>query len=120
VLTKIDEILTWEKQKDAERDTRSVELGRYLCAVLASGKHEIVRRVPGKTVSRVAKESVLPDVNSRTLATAGKKGTPNKMFCAISRGTKVPDLDEENRLVDWARGEKYALPPRLVHLRCVR
>ena len=35
VLTKIDEILTWEKQKDAERDTRSVELGRYLCEVLA-------------------------------------------------------------------------------------
>jgi hypothetical protein len=35
VLTKLDEILTWEKQKDAERDTRSVELGRYLCEVLA-------------------------------------------------------------------------------------
>jgi len=35
VLTKIDEILTWEKKKDAERDTRSVELGRYLCEVLA-------------------------------------------------------------------------------------
>ena len=26
----------------------------------------------------------------------------------------------ENRLVDWAQGEKYALPPRVVHLRCVR
>jgi hypothetical protein len=35
MLTKIDEILTWEKQKDAERDTRSVELGRYLCELLA-------------------------------------------------------------------------------------
>ena len=35
MLTKIDEILTWEKQKDAERDTRSVELGRYSCEVLA-------------------------------------------------------------------------------------
>src|SRR6266478_646665 len=35
VLTKIDEILTWEKQKEAERDTRFVDLGRYLCEVRA-------------------------------------------------------------------------------------
>jgi hypothetical protein len=35
VLTKIDEILVWEKQKEAERDTRFVELGRYLCEVRA-------------------------------------------------------------------------------------
>jgi hypothetical protein len=35
VLTKIDEILSWEKQKEAERDTRFVELGRYLCEVRA-------------------------------------------------------------------------------------
>jgi hypothetical protein len=35
VLTKIDEILAWEKQKEAERDTRWVELGRYLCEVRA-------------------------------------------------------------------------------------
>jgi hypothetical protein len=35
VLTKIDEILTWERQNDAERDTRFVELGRYLCEVRA-------------------------------------------------------------------------------------
>src|SRR5450755_3260118 len=35
VLTKIDEILAWEKQKDAERDTRFVDLGRYLCEVRA-------------------------------------------------------------------------------------
>src|SRR5580704_5328951 len=35
VLTKIDEILGWEKQKDAERDTRFVELGRHLCEVRA-------------------------------------------------------------------------------------
>ena len=35
VLTKIDEIMAWEKQKDAERDTRFVELGRYLCEVRA-------------------------------------------------------------------------------------
>ena len=35
VLTKIDEILEWEQQKEAERDTRFVELGRYLCEVRA-------------------------------------------------------------------------------------
>jgi hypothetical protein len=35
VLTKIDEILAWEKQKDTKRDTRFVDLGRYLCEVRA-------------------------------------------------------------------------------------
>src|SRR5881409_979721 len=35
VLTKIDEILAWERGKEAERDTRFVELGRYLCEVRA-------------------------------------------------------------------------------------
>ena len=35
VLTKIDEILVWEQQREAERDTRFVELGRYLCEARA-------------------------------------------------------------------------------------
>jgi hypothetical protein len=35
VLTKIDEILAWERGSEAERDTRFVELGRYLCEVRA-------------------------------------------------------------------------------------
>jgi hypothetical protein len=35
VLTKIGEILAWEQQKDVERDTKFVELGRYLCEVRA-------------------------------------------------------------------------------------
>jgi hypothetical protein len=35
VLTKIDEILDWERRKEAERDTRWVELGCYLCEVRA-------------------------------------------------------------------------------------
>jgi hypothetical protein len=35
VLGKIDEILAWEERKEAERDTRFVELGRYLCEVRA-------------------------------------------------------------------------------------
>jgi hypothetical protein len=33
VLGKIDEILTWEQRKENERDTKFVELGRYLCEV---------------------------------------------------------------------------------------
>ena len=35
VLSKIDEILAWEKSSDKERDVRFVELGRYLCEVRA-------------------------------------------------------------------------------------
>ena len=35
VLTRIDEILAWDQQREAERDTRFVELGRYLCEVRA-------------------------------------------------------------------------------------
>jgi hypothetical protein len=35
VLAKIDEILAWERKKEAERDTRFVEMGRYLCEVRA-------------------------------------------------------------------------------------
>ena len=35
VLDKIDEILTWEQSTEQERDTKFVELGRYLCEVRA-------------------------------------------------------------------------------------
>ncbi|HET9410117.1 MAG TPA: hypothetical protein VFO39_22970 [Candidatus Sulfotelmatobacter sp.] len=35
VLNKIDQILAWEQRKEAERDTKFVELGRYLCEVRA-------------------------------------------------------------------------------------
>src|SRR5690242_8786129 len=35
VLSKIDEILSWEKRVEANRDTKFVELGRYLCEVRA-------------------------------------------------------------------------------------
>ena len=33
VLGKIDEILSWEKTKEQEKDVRFVELGEYLCEV---------------------------------------------------------------------------------------
>ena len=35
VLNKIDEILAWERRRETERDTKFVELGRYLCEVRA-------------------------------------------------------------------------------------
>jgi hypothetical protein len=35
LLGKIDEILGWEQRKETERDTKFVELGRYLCKVRA-------------------------------------------------------------------------------------
>ena len=35
VMAKIDEILAWEQRYETERDTRFVELGRYLCEVRA-------------------------------------------------------------------------------------
>ena len=35
VLTKIDEILSWEQRNETEQDTKFVELGRYLCEVRA-------------------------------------------------------------------------------------
>jgi hypothetical protein len=35
VLSKIDEILAWERSTEQERDTRFIELGRYLCEVRA-------------------------------------------------------------------------------------
>jgi len=47
VLTKIDEILAWEQAKESERDTRFVELGRYLLrsagrTILGAGEPEVV------------------------------------------------------------------------------
>jgi hypothetical protein len=44
VMLKIDEILTWEQQKEIERDTKFVELGRYLCEVRA-GQYWRVERL---------------------------------------------------------------------------
>src|SRR3954468_7472289 len=44
VLSKIDEILAWEKRSEADRDSRFVELGRYLCEVRA-GQYWRVERL---------------------------------------------------------------------------
>jgi hypothetical protein len=46
VLGKIDEILAWEQRKETERDTKFVELGRYLCEVRA-GQYWRVEKIKG-------------------------------------------------------------------------
>src|SRR5213596_3283384 len=80
VLTKIDEILAWEQRKEAEKDTRFVELGRYLCEVRA-GQYWRLEKLKSfdefleRTVSRIQKEGVLPHVHPRALARTGTKGT---------------------------------------------
>jgi len=57
VLGKIDEILSWEKTKEQEKDARFVELGEYLCEVrakqywrlerLAAFDNFLAKRFPG-------------------------------------------------------------------------
>jgi hypothetical protein len=57
VLGKIDEILSWDKTKEQEKDARFVELGEYLCEVrakqywrlegLASFDNFLAKRFPG-------------------------------------------------------------------------
>jgi len=44
VLSKIDEILAWERATERERDTKFVELGRYLCEV-RSGQYWRLERL---------------------------------------------------------------------------
>ena len=38
VLSKVEEILSWEKAMDRERDSKFVELGRYLCEARGSDR----------------------------------------------------------------------------------
>jgi hypothetical protein len=45
VLAKIDEILVWEQGMDRERDTRFVDLGRYLCEVRSGQYWRLERRI---------------------------------------------------------------------------
>jgi len=58
VLTRIDEILAWERRSEAERDTRFVNWDGYLCEVRAGQywrveKLKVLRRVSLEAVSRV-------------------------------------------------------------------
>ena len=73
MLSKIDEILAWEKSSDRDRDTQFVELGRYLCEVragqywrldnLKSFDEYLERKFPESQA-----QGLLPDGHSRTPA----------------------------------------------------
>ena len=79
VLAKIDEILSWEKTIDRERDSRFVELGRYLCEVrsgqywrldnLRSFDEFLEKEVPG-----IAPQGLLPDGHPRASAANSQAG----------------------------------------------
>src|SRR2546422_9032604 len=64
VLAKIDEILAWEQNTAQERETRFVELGRYLCEVRAGQywRFENLRSVDESLVGR------FPDPRRKTHA----------------------------------------------------
>ena len=73
VLGKIDEIPAWEQRKETERDTKFVELGRYLCEVRAGQYWRLENltsfdgflevRFPGSR-----RKAYNPDVDTRTPA----------------------------------------------------
>jgi hypothetical protein len=73
LLSKIDEILAWEKSSDRERDTQFVDLGRYLCEVragqywrldnLRSFDEYLERKIP-----RIPAQGILPNGYSRAPA----------------------------------------------------
>jgi len=67
VLGKIDEILAWEVRHANERDTRFVELGRYLCEVRA-GQYWRMENLASfddfPTTALPGAESLLPDVDT--------------------------------------------------------
>jgi hypothetical protein len=104
VLTKIDEILAWERRKEAEKDTRFVELGRYLCEVRAGQYWRLEslkcfdefleRRFPEsrrKAYYLMSIHEHLPPQVKRELKQVGRKGWswPNSRRGAIGRSSIV-------------------------------
>ncbi len=84
VLGKIDEILAWERNNEQERETRFVELGRYLCEVragqywrldnLGSFDEFLEKRFPGsrrKAYYLMAIHERLPRIPKRDLRQVG-------------------------------------------------
>ena len=92
VLSKIDEILAWEKSTDRERDSRFVDLGRYLCEVragqywrldnLRSFDEFLERKFPESQA-----QSLLPDGHPRTSAADSARRT-----CEQVGWTKATEL----------------------------
>jgi hypothetical protein len=98
VLGKIDEILAWEQRKETERDTKFVELGRYLCEVRAGQYWRLEglkcfdefleRRFPGSRRKADSTRARFPSSNRRSrravrmLGSDKSRGYCLEMMCA--------------------------------------
>ena len=110
VLTKIDEILAWEKQKEAERDTRFVDLGRYLCEVRA-GQYW-----------RVEKLASFDDFLERRFPESRRKA----YYLMSIHEHLPPEVRKDLRDIGWTKGRELAKLARrrvralIVHLGCTK
>jgi len=92
VLAKIDEILAWEQRKEKERDTKFVDLGRYLCEVRA-GQYWRVENV--KSFDEFL-ERRFP-------------GSRRKAYYLMSIHENLPpEVRKELKEVGWAKGLELA------------
>src|SRR5438309_801394 len=62
--------------------------------VLAAGESEEFRRISRKAVSRIAEESVLPDVDPRAPSTASEKGAERS---GMGEGNRTHQAGQEGR-----------------------
>src|SRR5205823_9490300 len=92
VLTKIDEILAWERRKEAEKDTRFVELGRYLCEVRA-GQYW-----------RVEKLASFDDFLQRRFPESRRKA----YYLMSIHEHLTPEVKRELKQVGWSKGLELA------------
>ena len=92
MLSKIDEILAWEKRKEAEKDTRFVELGRYLCEVRA-GQYW-----------RVEKLASFDDFLARRFPESRRKA----YYLMSIHEHLPPEAKRELKQVGWSKGLELA------------
>jgi len=92
VLSKIDEILAWEQRRENERDTKFVELGRYLCEVRA-GQYW-----------RVEKLASFDDFLERRFPESRRKA----YYLMSIHEHLPPQARKELKKVGWAKGVELA------------
>lgn len=92
VLSKIDEILAWEKRQEAEKDTRFVELGRYWCEVRA-GQYWRLERL-----------SSFDDFLERRFPESRRKA----YYLMSIHEHPPPDAKRELKQVGWSKGLELA------------
>src|SRR5690242_20909658 len=92
VLAKIDQILDWERQTERERDTRFVELGRYLCEVRAGQYWRLEKLVS------------LDDFLQRRFLESRRKG-----YYLMSIHEQLPkQVRQELKQVGWSKAAEVA------------